>query len=75
MARSTIAREALLSQLEAARNRFGRGAAEATIRLLDELARHDFRDARPLIRFSTRRCCFCAPFRNPRRWFGALKHC
>ena len=51
MARSTIAREALLSQLEAARNRFGRGAAAATIRLLDQLARHDFRDAGPLIRF------------------------
>ena len=51
MARSTIAREALLSQLEAARNRFGRGAAAATIRLLDQLARHDFHDAGPLIRF------------------------
>lgn len=43
--------EALLFQFEAARNRFGRGAAAATNRLLDRLARHDFRDARLLIRF------------------------
>ena len=43
--------EALLFQFEGARNRFGRGAAAATNRLLDQLARHDFREAGPLIQF------------------------
>jgi len=43
--------DALLASLEAARSRFGRGAAAETRVLLDRLSRHTFRDAKFLIRF------------------------
>ena len=43
--------DALLTSLEAAKGRFGRGAAEETKALLDQIARHHFRDAKSLIRF------------------------
>ena len=43
--------DALLTSLEAAKGRFGRGAAAATKVLLDQLAPCSFRDARSLIRF------------------------
>jgi hypothetical protein len=41
----------LLASLEAAKSRFGRGAAAEIKALLDQLARHEFRDAHSLIRF------------------------
>ncbi len=40
-----------LTRLEAAKSRFGRGAAAETKALLDALARHTFRDSKSLIRF------------------------
>src|SRR5271169_1361295 len=43
--------DALLASLEAAKSRFGRGAAAETRRLLDQLSGHTFRDAQSLIRF------------------------
>ncbi|MGP0019360.1 MAG: hypothetical protein ACLPHP_12375 [Candidatus Sulfotelmatobacter sp.] len=43
--------DALLARLEAAKGRFGRGAAAETKVLLDQLARCSFRDAKSLIRF------------------------
>jgi len=43
--------DALLAGLDAARNRFGRGAAAETKVLLEHLSRHRFRDAQSLIRF------------------------
>ena len=43
--------DALLASLEAAKSRFGRGAATETRRLLDQLSSHNFRDAESLIRF------------------------
>jgi len=43
--------DALLARLEAAKGRFGRGAAAETKVLLDQLARCSFRDAKALIRF------------------------
>ena len=43
--------DALLASLEAAKSRFGRGAAAETRRLLDQLSGHNFRDAQSLIRF------------------------
>jgi len=43
--------DGLLSRLEAARTRFGRGAAEPTKQLLREIAKRDFRDAKSLLRF------------------------
>jgi hypothetical protein len=43
--------EALLTRLEAAKSRFGPGAAAETKTLLDQLAHHTFRDAKSLIRF------------------------
>lgn len=43
--------DALLTSLEAAKGRFGRGAAAETKVLLDQLSRHSFRDAKSLIRF------------------------
>jgi hypothetical protein len=43
--------DAVLASLEAARSRFGRGAAAETKVLLDRLSRHTFRDAKSLIRF------------------------
>jgi hypothetical protein len=46
---STLA--ALLASLEAAKSRFGRGAAAEVKLLLDQLVRHEFRNAQSLIRF------------------------
>ena len=43
--------DALIASLEAARSRFGRGAAAETKVLLDQLSRHRFGDAKSLIRF------------------------
>jgi hypothetical protein len=43
--------DALLARLEAAKSRFGRGAAAETRVLLDQLARCNFLDAQSLIRF------------------------
>jgi hypothetical protein len=43
--------DALLASLEATKSRFGRGAAAEVKVLLDQLSRHDFRDAQSLIRF------------------------
>ena len=43
--------DVLLTSLEAAKNRFGRGASSHTQGLLDQLARHEFRDSKSLIRF------------------------
>lgn len=43
--------DALLASLEAAKSRFGRGAATETRRLLEQLSSHSFRDAESLIRF------------------------
>ncbi len=43
--------DALLTGLEAAKNSFGRGATSRTQTLVGQLARHEFRDARSLIRF------------------------
>ena len=43
--------DALLASLEAAKSRFGRGAAPEVRGLLDQLARYEFRDAKSLIRF------------------------
>ena len=43
--------DALLTRLESARSRFGRGAAAETRVLLDQFSRHAFRDAKSLIRF------------------------
>lgn len=42
--------DALLADLESARNQFGRGAAGRVERLLKQIARHEFRDAKRLIR-------------------------
>jgi hypothetical protein len=42
--------DALLGRLEAAKSRFGRGAAAETKILLDQLSRHQFRDAKSLLR-------------------------
>ncbi len=43
--------DALLASLEAAKSRFGRGAATEIRALLDQLSSHNFRDAKSLIRF------------------------
>ncbi|HEY3616383.1 MAG TPA: hypothetical protein VGK96_06185, partial [Candidatus Sulfotelmatobacter sp.] len=43
--------DARLARLDAAKSHFGRGAAAEVKVLLDQLARHQFRDARSLIRF------------------------
>ena len=43
--------DALLAELESARNQFGPGAAGKIQTLLDRISRHQFRDARLLIRF------------------------
>jgi hypothetical protein len=43
--------DALLTSLEAAKSRFGRGASSHTQGLLEQLARHEFRDSKSLIRF------------------------
>src|ERR1700686_5500742 len=43
--------DALLASLEAAKSRFGRGAATEVRLLLDQLARHEFRAAKSLVRF------------------------
>lgn len=43
--------DALLTSLEAAKSRFGRGASAHAQALIDELARHHFREAESLIRF------------------------
>ena len=43
--------DALLASLEAAKSRFGRGAAPEVRGLIDQLARYEFRDAKSLIRF------------------------
>jgi hypothetical protein len=43
--------DALLTSIEAAKSLFGRGAAAEARVLLDQLSRHNFRDAKPLIRF------------------------
>jgi len=43
--------DALLTNLEAAKSRFGRGEPAKTKKLLDEIARHDFRDPKLLLRF------------------------
>jgi len=43
--------DALLTNLEAAKGRFGQDAAAETKLLLDQLSRHRFRDAKSLIRF------------------------
>jgi hypothetical protein len=43
--------DALLTRLEGAKNRFGRGGAAETKELLAQLSRHDFRDAESLLRF------------------------
>jgi len=43
--------DALLTSLEAAKGRFGRGASAHTKAILEQLARHEFRDSKSLIRF------------------------
>src|ERR1035437_1401487 len=43
--------DTLLASLEAAKSRFGRGAATETRVLLDQLSSHNFGDAKSLIRF------------------------
>ncbi len=43
--------DVLLTGLEASKNSFGRGATSHTQAVLDQLARHRFRDAKSLIRF------------------------
>ena len=43
--------DALLTDLEAAKNRFGRGTAAETRLLLDQVSKREFRDANSLIRF------------------------
>ena len=43
--------DAQLASLEASKNRFGRGAAAEVEVLLDQLSRHEFREAKSLIRF------------------------
>jgi hypothetical protein len=43
--------DALLTRLEAAKSVFGRGAGVETKRLIDQISRRDFRDAKPLLRF------------------------
>jgi len=43
--------DALLASLEAAKSRFGRGAAAEVKVPLDQLSRHEFREAKSLIRF------------------------
>src|SRR5579864_209591 len=43
--------DTLLSSLEAAKNRFDQGSAAQVKSLLDQLSRHQFRDAKSLIRF------------------------
>jgi len=43
--------DALLARLEAAKSRFGRGAAAETKQLLNQLSRVDFKDAPSLLRF------------------------
>ena len=43
--------DALLTEFEAAKNRFGRGSAGDTRLLLDQLSKREFRDAPSLIRF------------------------
>lgn len=43
--------DALLADLESARNQFGRGAARTIKALLDRISRQEFRDAKLLIRF------------------------
>ena len=43
--------DALLASLDAARSRFSRKAAAETVRLLDQLSRRDFDDAKSLLRF------------------------
>jgi hypothetical protein len=43
--------DALLSDLEAARNHFGRDAAARTTRILAQLARQEFREPKALLRF------------------------
>jgi hypothetical protein len=43
--------DALLASLEAAKSRFGRGAAAEVEVVLDQLSRHEFRDAQSLLRF------------------------
>ena len=43
--------DALLASLEAAKSRFGRGAAAEVKVVLDQLSRHEFRDAQSLVRF------------------------
>jgi len=43
--------DALLTSLEAAKGRFGRGASAHTQAILEQLSRHQFRDSKSLIRF------------------------
>ena len=43
--------DALLTRLEAARSRFGPGAAAETMRLLGQISRQQFHDAKSLLRF------------------------
>ncbi len=43
--------DALLASLDAARSQFSRGSATETVRLLDQLSRRDFDDAKSLLRF------------------------
>ncbi len=43
--------DALLASLDAARSRFSRGSAAETVRLLDQVPRRDFDDAKSLLRF------------------------
>jgi hypothetical protein len=43
--------DALLTRLEAAKSRDGRGAAAETRKLLSQLRHHNFRDPQPLLRF------------------------
>jgi len=43
--------DALLASLDAARSQFSRGSAAETVRLLDQLSRRDFDDAKSLLRF------------------------
>jgi hypothetical protein len=43
--------DALLSRLEAAKGRFGRGAAAEIKKSIDQLSGHEFRDAKALLRF------------------------
>jgi hypothetical protein len=43
--------DALLTDLEAAKNNFGQGAASTTVELLKKASRARFRDSKPLLRF------------------------